>query len=297
MASRGLGSNVGRRTPPRTALLPQAPTLAAYAQNAGQSMDPTQWTGVYAAGAPFLGVQSPTLIDVSGNGRVATLVGLDAGDWSTGTRAGYAVDGVLTLDGTTSYLDWTSTTLFDFPNADFTVVQWFRTASATLQYLMNKRCVGSVPQGGWFIRVMATGAVEARITDASALTTAGRLSVGTYANNVWHMVAVTFHTDTVTAANNTVSLYVDGVLDQGGLASGGGPYALCDHSAKCGQIGDLSEASLLAGSVDDIRVYNRILTAPDILDLYTDPYSFYALTTATASLVIPVDFPRALLVR
>jgi hypothetical protein len=264
----------------RLTALPQAPTLASHATTSGQSADPTQWTGIYAAEAPFLGVQSPTLIDVSGNGRVATLVGLDAGDWSTGARAGYAVNGVLTLDGTTSYLDWTSTTLFDFANADFTVAQWFKApTTAAVQYLMNKRSMTPNAPGGWFLRLNATtGTVEIRLTDSGGLATIGQISAGTYGDNAWHLVVATFHTDTTTAANNTAALYVDGVLDQTTPTTGGGAYVLSTFSAKLGTIADFSAATWLAGPVDDIRVYNRILTAPEILDLYTDPYGFYAIT-------------------
>jgi hypothetical protein len=257
--------------------------VSGLARNADESEAPGQWRGLVGAWAPGLGGQGGLLYDVSGYAHHPTLTNLTlASAWDTGTRGPQ-----LTLDGTNDYVDFTSTSLFDFPNTTFTVSLWVKpVAVASNRYLLNKRDTSGA-SGGWFLRTDATGTITARSTGLTN-TAAGRTSVAVVAAGVWSMVTVIFTTDTVGLANDVV-IYMNGVLSQGSLTAGAESYLASVISAKIGVQSDLLAGTYVNGAIDDVRIYDRGLTAEEIKAIYDDPWAMYrpralpmALVTAAA---------------
>jgi hypothetical protein len=82
----------------------------------------------------------------------------------------------------------------------------------------------------------------------------------------WHHFAVVFTTDTTVAANNTVDIYIDGVLNQGSLTQFGNPYGTGTNGVDfSGRYGGTEPTD---GLLDEIRIYNRALTAVEVTALY-----------------------------
>jgi hypothetical protein len=248
---------------------------AGYATHAAVSEAPTQWNGLAGLCVPYLGMQGNVLYDLSASGHPGNLINVVPGTaWAPTIRCGEGVWG-LTLDGTTSYVDFVDTALFDFPDTSFTVATWIKTAAtpSTNGYLLNKRDTTGT-WGGWMIRINVDGTITARILGPVAPSVAAeRISVAACADGLWHLVTVAFTTDTVTAANNTLAIYIDGLLSQGSLTQSGDPYLASTVSAKIGVEADLLAGSYFNGSIDDVRIYGRELTAQEVWEAYVDSYA------------------------
>jgi hypothetical protein len=95
------------------------------------------------------------------------------------------------------------------------------------------------------------------ITSSDAPGTARTFSGFSFSNNVW------FHLLVARSANNGVRVYVDGRESTSGEQSVAGTYTL-------NQIGAYSTDARFYwdGRLDDIRIYNRALTATEVRQLY-----------------------------
>jgi hypothetical protein len=247
-----------------------------FARHPSMSTAPRQWDGLVGAWAPYLGIQGSVLHDVSGAGHNGNIINVTpATDWSTSVRVGEGVWGV-TVNGTTSYVDFVDTTLFDFPDTTFTVSMWVKPVAIGLtRYLLNKRDT-IVSTAGWFLRTDATGTITARIMGLASTVCAGRTSVVTLTAGVWSHVAVVLKTSTVDMAND-VSIYMNGVLSQGSLTNDPETYLVSGVSVKIGVQADLLANTYFNGAIDDIRVYDRGLTAQEIWEMYLNSYAMLRL--------------------
>ena len=82
----------------------------------------------------------------------------------------------------------------------------------------------------------------------------------TYATNInsaWHHVAGVYN-------GSTASLYVDGTLVNSASRSG----SFSNFAPNIGASGDSAES--FYGSIDEVRIYNRALSAAEVLNLYND---------------------------
>ncbi len=190
--------------------------------------------------------------------------------WTTG-QFGHC----LSFDGVDDYVDLGTSTLFDFPNQLFSISFWTKTSTlpAGSSYYIARRQIG-FNEGGWFARLDSTGAMEARIIDGVDTNAASRTSTSTtLADGTWKHIAVIYKTDTVTLANNDVTIYINTFLDQGARTdSGFGPYSPGTHPLVLGVLSDLFAGSWYTGLIDELRIYDRELTIGEIISLYTNPY-------------------------
>ena len=70
--------------------------------------------------------------------------------------------------------------------------------------------------------------------------------------------------DTATLGNNSISLYINGKLDQGSLTQSGLP-ATSTQSVKIGARGtDASPSTFFPGKIDDVKIYNYARTAGQV---------------------------------
>jgi len=80
-------------------------------------------------------------------------------------------------------------------------------------------------------------------------------------------------------SGNTVSLYLNGVLDRTVVVSAGITYSSCDtlffNGTSTGGGCDeqdivAAESSFHSGALDDVRVFDRAINASDVLSLYQE---------------------------
>lgn len=88
----------------------------------------------------------------------------------------------------------------------------------------------------------------------------------------WHHVAITYENMTTNTTNNTVRFYIDGVLDAIDTNFAGDVYGEFNHAIAIGMRGcsydDYPYSGQFNGTIDDIRIYNRSLSAEQVRALY-----------------------------
>ena len=88
----------------------------------------------------------------------------------------------------------------------------------------------------------------------------------------------TWHHGVFTVTNGSQKLYVDGILNDSRTDA----FTSALDTISIGVDYDLSSASHFPGSIDDVRVYNRVLSASEVYQLYT---------AGTATVNAPVEDP------
>jgi len=195
-----------------------------------------------------------------------TLINMGAGSgWMPSTRPGSL--GEIRFDGSNDYgTVANSASAFAFADQSFTVAFWFRTTSlATQQFLVAQQLTTST-QGGWLVRLETSGLLHVRILDVNNSSLVRRSSVTTLSVNTWYHVAVMFTTSTVAQASNEIGLYLNGVLNQSARTDGANPYTVCGCPVIMGIQGD-GVNSPLSGAIDDMRIWNRGLSAAEIFEV------------------------------
>jgi hypothetical protein len=199
--------------------------------------------------------------DFSGNANHGTLSGSPA--WTTGPDA----TGALSFDGTDDYVIVDNETNFDFDYDDaFSVTAWVNWDSSVsgppLPVFSKAKTFGN--QEGIDIRVDSLNALlKAYFVNASGIAISGGTSVNSLTADTWHFVAVTY--DGSQDASG-ITLYIDnasGVVEGSAASSGS---MLNDNPAW---IGRSAPGGYFKGDIDDVRVYNRELTAGEVATLFT----------------------------
>ncbi len=195
--------------------------------------------------------------DTSTNSNTGTLV--SGPTWTTG-RIGSAA----TFDGTDDYISTALTSLYQFGNQSFSVAGWFKRTSSSTGYILTQ----SSCSGGWGV-LMTGGTFSAQIRGAGSCGTAPaqRSSSSTGLNDdSWHHFVVTFTTSTTVAATNDILIYIDGSPNQGSVTKDGTVHveSTGNISIAAREIADTP----FAGSLDEMRIYNRPLSADEVSQLY-----------------------------
>lgn len=191
-------------------------------------------------------------VDSSGNGNTGTL--FNTPPWSTGQYGS-----ALTFSGTRYVAVGAPANLANLYSAGMTVMAWIKPISAgagSQGRIVDKSNGGA----GWSLKMNGATMVQFAASEF-ATTDALRNSGASIALNTWQHVAVTW-TGSPTASN--IHIYVNGVLSDGTTTNGAG--ALRDDSARPLTIGNrpVDMARAFDGQIDEVRVYNQVLSAASI---------------------------------
>ena len=197
-----------------------------------------------------------TWTDLSGNNYSGILT--NGPTFSAGNQ------GSIVFDGTNDYVDVANTgTQFQFANTTFTVSLWIKTSSSTGGVIVSKGATAST--AGWLFQFDAAGTVSGTTKGSDGTNTYNRTSTATVNNNTWRNIVAVYTTNTSTLGSNAISIYIDGVLSNGTGTLGGLVYATTIDTV---QIGRRPTGAYWSGSVSNIQIYNRSLTATEILQNY-----------------------------
>jgi len=211
-----------------------------------------------------------TTADSSTYGNSGTLV--NGPVWATG-RVG---PGALTFNGTTSYVNVpnTSGSLDNLQFTGMTVAAWIK-ASAASGRIMEK--------GGWFFSAATSGGsnvVRFTVNDTGGYQNSTAISL-----NTWIHVAATWSWNS-TLKTSSIHLFVNGVAADGGSPNPDSGLVQ-PNDIGVAWIGNRGSdaARGFNGTIDDVRVYNRTLTAAEIQALAdsTAPGAPSGLTATAAS--------------
>ncbi|MFC1604394.1 LamG-like jellyroll fold domain-containing protein [Planctomycetota bacterium] len=198
-----------------------------------------------------------TAQDSSGNGNHGTLFGNP--QWITGH-----LGGALDFDGNGDYVDLPiSSLLSSLTNSTFATWVDFSNAGGGWQRIFD---FGIDTTYNMFLtpRMDTAGVMRFAIT-ISGYTDEDQTTAPSTLPSGWHHVAVTLDAD-----NNIHSLYLDGELVAENTTARYTPSSLGETTQNWLGRSQYSADGYFDGSLDDFRIYNRILTAGQVEDLYND---------------------------
>ncbi|MBE7444954.1 MAG: Ig-like domain-containing protein [Planctomycetia bacterium] len=198
--------------------------------------------------------------DSSGNGNNGTL--FNGPVWATGK-----INNALFFDGLNDYV-MTADTPFDFERTNsFSVSAWIKLAPTTLENpIVSKE--GIAPSyTGWSFYV-EPGSLRVFMINKwnSPYNRLVRDSAIQVDDNVWHHVAFTY---SGTSLGSGINIYIDGNLSNGTVVYDNlSASILNDVPLNIGMIPGTS--IVFNGLIDDVRIYNRALSAQDVLSLFNE---------------------------
>lgn len=213
------------------------------------------------------GTGGPTY-DVSGNGIIGNLgVGSASPTWVTST-------GALRFDGG-DYVT-ASTTQGLNPLASTTASAWFKTTSTVASAKILGKTTGCASTGYliWMDEnAVGDGRVSWWVGNGPWLDSP---ATSTYNDGAWHHVVGTYD-------GNTSRLYVDGNLSTSSARGAENPSSATSSLEIGGSVQVPACGSGFVGEIDDVRIYQRALSASEVSTLYTNGTS-----TATSTWSIRV---------
>jgi hypothetical protein len=166
----------------------------------------------------------------------------------------------LTFDGSGDYVNIANQANFNFNQQSFTVAAWVKNVTG-VGIIASKG--GASDAGGWMFVISDSG-LEIATNDANGHYTLDVATTGSlnFNDGNWHHVAAVVTFDTVTAGNNSATLYVDGITPSQSNFGVGGTPALSSRTLKWGvrESRDTSLTFFLSGTLDDARIYNFALS-------------------------------------
>ncbi|MDB6018444.1 MAG: Laminin sub domain 2 [Pedosphaera sp.] len=219
---------------------------------------------------PFEEGTGTTTADASGHGNMGTLFNMMPSDWTAGVRGE-----ALNFDGVDNYVQisnqlgasftiacWVKTSqLFQQvdPTYDGTGILWADVGGAANDFILGgTRSTNGVNRLSFFV-----GGAEATFSGSQEIST-----------GQWRHLAVT--RDGVTGA---VKLYVNGILDASGTAN----TAILNANPIIAIGGNILDGRYFNGTIDDVRLYSRVLTAGEIATLLPGTPPTVTLTTPAAA--------------
>jgi hypothetical protein len=206
--------------------------------------------------------------DRSGFGNNATSTG-------SPTIAAGKINQSASLNGSTQYLDAVTNSRYNLAGGG-TVSAWVKINSATVQHGIVQNGNNQVSQGGGWVLAIRT---DSGITFVQSCTAGSEGYESTYTPgyfvpaNQWTHIAVTYNSSD---PNTSAVIYVDGVLKTTNVA------ANCSSGVAILSTGNLGIGKAVAGLtghmngfIDDVRIYNRTLSAQEIVNLYKGSKKVY----------------------
>jgi len=211
--------------------------------------------------------------DISGYGNDGTQSG--GVSWTADDKGVSA-----SFDGVDDRVDAT-VSISDYP---VSLTGWFRTpSSAAANEVFISVADSSVGDNQLRMYTKTTGVLEANVFSGTTGTVTGTTTVD---DDAWHFGAVVFESST------SRKLFVDGYLEATDTTSV--TISACDR-ATIGVTADSTPAAYFDGNIQNVRVYNRTLSATEVSRLYNEPwagleplspFSFFSVPTAGAPLAV-----------
>jgi len=212
-----------------------------------------------------------TTFDKSGLDNDGTTTGFYTGRPATSTPG--KIKQAISFDGSNGYVSIGDQSYFSPPNNPMTITGWFKTASASDEAIIAKSTVVGTYE--WGVLVNNTTANKLRWQ----LWTNGGANYGAVTSNTivndgqWHFFAATIN------YNVNQLIYIDGVLDNTNTTFSSG---MTDTTGPVNIGRRPDNLKYFNGSIDDIRIFNYILSAQDVANLYAAAKTNY---TASAPLL------------
>jgi hypothetical protein len=188
--------------------------------------------------------------DSSTNGITGTLT--NGPTWTTG-QIGGAVD----LDGTDDYINLSTT--HNYTSQDFSISHWAKFDSLTTEAGGQGPVTiykGAYQVNGYYVQVSTTGSVIF-FTNQSGANQTSSTPTGTIVTGNWYHM-------TYVRKGASVRIYINGVDSTTTVGTHSNPTS----SGSNLEFGRYSSTIEMNGQVDELRVYDRVLSADEVAQLY-----------------------------
>ncbi len=180
-------------------------------------------------------------------------------DWDQDGKWGSAIK----FDGVNDYVTFGNPGSLDFQANDFTISAWVKTTGFTSGMIAAKHNTNVI---GYRFVVFNAGKLGLVIRNATFST--GGVSANTPLNDGrWHFA-------TLVRSGSTAMVYLDGALD--GTFANAGANVSVSNPFVIGAVDYGSVAEFFNGSIDEVRVWNRSLSASEIQQQYYSNIAKYA---------------------
>ena len=200
-----------------------------------------------------------TASDSSGKGNHGNLVG-------NPTVAPGSAGQALSLNGLTQYVNLRD--VLDPAWDDLSIFAWVKTTQAGgFNMIISKRNSSDITNSGYQLFQNGSGALSFTFGDGNA----ARVRVDSVAPRIndgnWHLVGVAFNR----AANGII--YVDGQPATNGSGSIRDQSGPIDNRVplRFGVEDQTNQGFYWGGSIDEVRMYNRVLSSQEVSDMYSSP--------------------------
>ena len=188
-------------------------------------------------------------MDSSGNGNNAAISGTTLPSWTNGKKGKG-----LSFDGLTSTISLSNSSSLSSLTSSFTISHWIKTTSSAGQMYTVGNAGG--PDGYRF--GLSSGQIAFLVGDGSYTESAcGSVTVN---DGSWHMITGVFSR----SGTLQFTCYLDGAF----VANVSLPSAYASMQANAPGIGKPPCCSAVSGLLDDVRIYNRALSAAEVANLY-----------------------------
>lgn len=188
--------------------------------------------------------------------------------WASGSNC--KAGGCISFNGSSDYIDFGNQGIgsdIDGVSA-ITVSYWINIAAAP--------SAGNTFQTVGIVMGSSAGGIDGRINESRKVTFGGRskssdnfqnaTSTTALSTNTWYHVAGVYN-----YGNSNISIYINGALDLSQSVTFGNTQYTHSWTSGADQIGNFpSQSRYLNGKLDEIRIYNRALSATEILNQYND---------------------------
>jgi len=193
--------------------------------------------------------------DASGNANDGTVQGSPTWQMGTNCKSGTC----LSFNGSTDYITATDTASIDPVNA-WTLSAWVNRSSTGAQHSIMEKYDWSSGKGNYLMRITSADKLIGEIVSGTSSASCG-VTTTTISSGSWYFLAVTFDN-----SSTTITCYVNGVSEASNTSVSITP-ASSDTTLKLACRGN-DCGTKLNGMLDDVRIYNRALSADEIKTLY-----------------------------
>ncbi len=201
------------------------------------------------------------------NGPTANLVSywlMGDGDFFPGVfdNANFSAANLL-FDGVDEFVLVGDATPLKFSDTDsFSISAWIRSSSATTQIIADKFSGTS----GYRFRLQSSGSLLWQLFSGSAQIAEISTTATGFGDGFWHHVVATYNGSGAAAG---MTIYVDGSLEPTSIGLDGLAGTIdTTEPFRIGDGGAIPGADVFNGNIDDVAVYNKVLTGGEVTTIY-----------------------------
>ncbi len=200
--------------------------------------------------------------DFSGSQNNGTLTNFDFNSlsgWFNGTSCKYG--SCLKFDGSNDYVNVSDSSSFNLING-FTLVAWVNASQLADNGGIIVKGTGSAASTLFQLETMANGRVFIYVYDNTQATWIGRqTSASAISTNAWYHIVATWDG---TTGSTGLDIFVNGVVKDAGDANSGAISSVTGNTNPVTIGARTSGTYPFNGTIDDARIYNRVLTTDEI---------------------------------